>query len=74
MATSDYEYKVLSLTDHLDKTSSADLLIEIEAKLGFDVQQVFSRRTGDQESVYALLRRPRKALAGGKGDKPDQHG
>jgi hypothetical protein len=74
MAISDYEYKVLSLTDHLDKTSSADLLIEIEAKLGFEVQQVFSRRTGDQESVYALLRRTRKAAASGKSDKSEHHG
>ena len=59
MAPSDFEYKVLHLTDHLDKTSGADLLLEIEAKLGYEVQQIFTRHVGDEEFVYALLRRPR---------------
>jgi hypothetical protein len=60
MTPSEFEYKVLHLTDHLDKTSGADLLIEIEAKLGWEVQQVFTRRAGDAEFVYVLLRRARK--------------
>jgi hypothetical protein len=55
-----YEYKVLHLTDHLDKTSGADLLLEVEAKLGYEVQQIFSRHVGDGEFVYALLRRGRQ--------------
>ena len=74
MPLSTSEYKVLHLTDHLDKTSSADLLIEIEAKLGYDVQQLFTRHVGEQEYVYALLRRERKMPAGSKTDKPEQHG
>jgi hypothetical protein len=57
---SEFEYKVLHLTDHLDKTSGADLLLEIDAKLGWDVQQIFSRHIGAEEFVYALLRRGRK--------------
>jgi hypothetical protein len=70
MAIADNEYKVLHLTDHLEKTSSADLLLEVEAKLGFDVQQVFTRRVGDQEYVYALLKRPRKVAAPAKPEHP----
>jgi len=62
MVPSEFEYKVLHLTDHLDKTSGADMLIEIEAKLGWEVQQVFTRRAGDAEFVYALLRRARKKV------------
>ena len=53
------EYKVLHLTDHLDKTTGADLLLEVEAKLGYEVQQVFTRHVGDAEFVYALLKRAR---------------
>ena len=60
MAMAEFEYKVLHLTDHLDKTSGADLLIEIEAKLGFEVQQIFTRQVGEDESVYVLLRRGRR--------------
>ncbi len=54
-----FEYKLLDLTDHLHKTTGADLLLEVEAGLGFEVQQVFTRHTGEGESVYALLRRGR---------------
>jgi outer membrane translocation and assembly module TamA len=54
-----FEYKVLHLTDHLDKTTGADLSLEIEAKLGYEVQQVFTRHAGEGEFVYALLRRAR---------------
>jgi hypothetical protein len=60
MAPADFEYKVLPLTDHLDNPDGADLALEIQAKLGWEVQQIFSRRTGDAEQVFGLLRRGRK--------------
>ena len=60
VAAAEVEYKVLHLTDHLDKTSGADLIIEIEAKLGWEIQQIFTRHAGEGEFVYALMRRPRK--------------
>ncbi len=70
MALSEYEYKVLHLTDHLDHTSGADLTIDVQAKLGWDVQQIFTRHAGEGEFVYALLRRAR---AGGEAAKTPKH-
>ena len=60
MGPSEFEYKVLHLTDHLDHTNSADLTIEIQAKLGWEIQQIFTRDVGEGEFVYALMRRGRK--------------
>jgi hypothetical protein len=59
MTPSEFEYKVLHLTDHLDNTNGADLTLEIHAKLGWEVQQIFSRHVGTGEFVYALLKRKR---------------
>jgi hypothetical protein len=60
MVPADFEYKVLPLTDHLDNPSGADLVLEVQAKLGWEVQQIFSRQSRETELVYALLRRGRK--------------
>ncbi len=60
MVPSEFEYKVLHLTDHLDHLSGADLTIDVQAKLGWEIQEIFTRRTADAEFVYALLRRTRK--------------
>ena len=60
MALSEFEYKVQHLTDHLDRTTGADLVLDIDAKLGWDVQQIFTRTVGADEFVYVLMRRPRK--------------
>ena len=59
MALSEFEYKVLHLTDHLDHLSGADLTIEVQAKLGWDVQQIFTRKAAEGDFVYALLKRGR---------------
>ncbi|HEX4651079.1 MAG TPA: hypothetical protein VH250_06200 [Granulicella sp.] len=60
MSLSEFDYKVLDITNDLNNPNLADQTIAAHAKQGWDVQQVFSRWVGnDTERVYALLRRDR---------------
>jgi hypothetical protein len=61
MSESEYNYKVIELTQHLVGPGSGTSILSVESKSGWDVQQVFSRWVGsDTERVFALLRQKRK--------------
>lgn len=57
MSESQYNYKIIELTQHLVGPGNGTAALSVESKAGWEVQQVFSRWVGnDSERVFALLR------------------
>jgi hypothetical protein len=60
MAESEYKYKVLEITQQIVGADNGTSILTVEARGGWDVQQIFSRMVGaDSERVFALLRQKR---------------